>query len=269
MQNLINFISKQRAIILFLGLQLLSFVLISRQNKFHQSIAFNATNQVAGSILSAKSDVLEYFKLLEENRLLVEENAKLRAQLLEESFIKADSLDSVWTIPNIEYIPAVVIDNSVNLMHNLILINAGSNQGIREDMGIITSNGVVGIVKSVSNKYSLAMSILNRDTKITAELKTTRHFGTLEWNGKSEHYAQLLHIPNHAELNIGDTVVTSGFSSIFPPNILIGEVTSYKIDPGDGYYSAEVKLSTDFRSLRYVYIVNDIDKAEKERLREQ
>ncbi len=267
MQNLLNFLSNQRAIILFVGLQILCFVLISRHNKFHQSVAFNATNNLIGSILSAKSEVTEYFNLLKENRHLVEENANLRAKIIDEIFFKKDSLnDSLWAIPNIQYIPAVVVDNSVNLMHNLILINVGENQGVKPDMGIISSNGIVGIVKSVSPRFSLAMSVLNRDTKITAELKSSGHFGTLEWNGKSEKFAQLLHIPNHAELNIGDTVVTSAFSSIFPPNILIGTVTAYKVDPGDGYYNAEIKLSTDFKSLRYVYIVNDLDREEKEGL---
>ena len=149
---------------------------------------------------------------------------------------------------------------------NYLILNRGSDSLINEDLGVITSNGIVGVIDKVSNKYSRVISLLNKNSKINAKLKKSNHFGTLEWNGENSNIVQLLDIQDLVELTIGDTIVTSGYSSIFPENIPIGSIKSFKLNDTKDLFVIDVKLFNDMTNLRHVHIIENLDIKEIENL---
>ena len=161
---------------------------------------------------------------------------------------------------------ATLIKNSYSLTKNYLIINKGSDNLINEDLGVITSNGIVGVIDKVSNKYSRIISVLNTMSKINAKLKKSNHFGTLEWNGNNSNIVQLHDIQALVELTIGDTIVTSGYSSIFPKNIPIGSIKSFKLNDTKDLFVIDIKLFNDMTNLEHVHIIENINIKEIENL---
>lgn len=263
MQQLLNFFLKFRNLILFLILLNISLALTINVHDYHKSKLLNLTSTITGSIHNVFSGISSYFNLKNENKILLLENNRLK----ELEFNTNRSQDNL-TLVNNEYkvTSATVIKNSYSLTKNYLILNRGSDSLINEDLGVVTSNGIVGVIDKVSNKYSRVISLLNTNSKINAKLKKSNHFGTLEWNGENSNIVQLLDIQDLVELTIGDTIVTSGYSSIFPENIPIGSIQSFKLNETKDLFVIDVKLFNDMTNLRHVHIIENLDIKEIENL---
>ena len=222
------------------------------------------TNVINGHITS----FMQYLHLREVNTSLAEENAKLKNQLdwflSRDTLVRSERLDTTKGM-RYGYTMAQVVNNSTSKQHNYITLNRGAAQGVRPEMGVVTSDGIVGVVLSTSRNYSLVLSMLNLNFKVSARLKRTGYFGSLSWDGKDARYMNLSDIPQQAKIKVGDSVETSNYSTIFPEGIYIGSVESYKVQGGN-FYQLRVRLQNDFKRLRYVHLITDFKKAEKQKL---
>ena len=172
------------------------------------------------------------------------------------------SIDSIKGVDKVNLIVSKVIRNSYNVYENYITINSGEKDGIKSDMGVINSLGIIGIIDNTSEKYATVMSILNKKSQINAKIKKTNHFGSLIWDGKNTGFVQLIDVPRLAAIRKGDTIVTGGQSVIFPENINIGTIDKIYIDNQTNYYTLNVKLFNDMTNLGHVYIIKSKDREE-------
>lgn len=270
MERLFLFIYQYRAFFTFVVLELFCFWLIVQNNQYQGAKFFNSSNTIVASINNFSQSIRDYFLLSEVNRTLAEENATLRRQVeiqrnqLQNAHQVTYS-DSV-TASRFEFISAKVVNNQVDRFKNFITINKGEDAGIEPGMAVISPLGAVGKVKKVSNHYSVVTSILHIDYMISAVLKRTNHFGSVQWDGSNPDFTRLNHIPRHVQLEIGDSVVTSGFNAIFPEGILIGTISEKELSPGSLTYDLTVSLSQDFRKLSYVSVVKSHLKNEQDSL---
>lgn len=269
MRNLLLFIWKNNFFFLFILLESISLALVVNNNLYQRANFINSSNYTAAAILQSYSNVTDYFSLKDKNKSLAEENAKLRS-MNHSAFINTKAKVQVIADSNLmkkyEYVTAKVVGNTTNRRNNYITIDIGANQGVTADMGVISGSGVVGIIKNTSSNFSSVMSLLNSKTIVSCKLKRDGSFGPLSWNGKDYTIATLKDIPTHVRITKGDTVVTSGYSSTYPENILVGTVDSFYREKGEYFYSVNVKLSTDFKKLGYVYIIKNILKIEQDSL---
>ena len=235
-------------------------------------------SEVTGRVSERYSNVEYYFHLKRTNEALAKENERLNNLLIENfaprdtsSRIVVDSIriDSLQQFRRYRYYPARVVESFVTLQTNYIMIHRGSGQGIKKDMGVISPQGIVGRIVNVSENYSTAMIVLNRQFKANAKLKKGGERGSIEWDGKDAHYVFLKDIPKSATVAIGDTVMTSELSSIFPPNILVGTVNEIINDKSSNFYTLKLKTSTNFYSVFYVYIIEDLHRDERNQLQEE
>lgn len=269
MRNLFVLLWKNYFIILFLLLEALSFFLIVQNNYYHRANFINSTNKVVAEIYSTVNDVTEYIHLKTVNDALAKENAVLHNKLTDAYWISIKDSNTVKDTlfdQQYTYFSAKVINNSTNKRNNYLTLNKGLKDGVKPEMAVICSNGVVGIVKDVSDHFCSVLSLLHKDTKVSARLKRTGYFGSLVWEGGSYRKASLLDIAKHVPLVKGDTIVTSNFSAIFPEGIMIGTVDHFELKPGDNFYTIEVNLSTNFGNLTHVYIVDNLLKEEQKKL---
>jgi rod shape-determining protein MreC len=261
MRNLIRFILNNHFFLLFILFEAVALFLVFQNNNYQRAFAFNMTRNISGKISSNIFSLRQYLYLSETNMALLEENSKLRNSLLSSYKLRiADpgnvEFDSAWT-RQYNFMPARVIKNSVNKQYNFINIDKGFAHGIGPDMAVISGTGVVGIVTGVSEHFSTIIPVLNIDLRLSSKLKNTNYFGSLHWDGKDPGMAILNEIPHHVILNEGDTIVTSGFSAIFPEGIMVGTIDEFGIEGGN-FYTVKVQLSTDFRNLNYVYVIEDL-----------
>ncbi len=197
--------------------------------------------------------------------MLVNENARLK-NLLPESYLITDKKEYFSSDSMYRYIGAKVISNSVNHQKNYMMLNKGSKDGIAKDMGVITSEGIVGTVVDVTPQFSRVMSVLHLNNKINARIFKNNHLGTVEWSGNYYRNGTLVDIPMHVQLEPGDTIVTSGNSLIFPEGIMVGTVEQYNILPNEKFNTASIRYSVDYNSLYYVYVIINLKKNEQLRL---
>jgi rod shape-determining protein MreC len=269
MRNLFNFIWKQYFFFLFLILQFFAFLLIISNNKFHNAGFFNSSNFLAGNIYKSFDDVTGYLNLKNANELLAAENARLLSSSNDALLITDNTLFSSndsTSKQKYEYREAKVINNSINKRNNYLTLDKGSLHGIKPMMGIIAPDGVVGIVKDVSENFCSVISLLNKSTIISSKLKTTGYLGSVAWEGGDPSTAILFDIPKHAKIAIGDTIITSGASTIFPEGVLVGTIKDFNLKDGDNFYQIKINLTTDFGKLSYVYIVNNLLSDEQKQL---
>ena len=256
---------------MFLLLQTLAILLLIRDQHYQRSFFVHSANTLAGAAYNASADLRSYFSLRSVNEQLAEENTGLLQQT-NASFLKTDRQvfefqDTLYQ-RKFSYINAKIINNSVNRRNNFLTLNKGRRHGIEPDMGVITFNGIIGIVKNVSENFSSVISLLHSDTHISVRLKKNNHMGTLIWEGENYRETTLQYIPPHVELEIGDTVVTSGFSRIFPGEIMIGTISDYEIRRGDNFYTATIELAEDFNKLSFVHVVKNLMREELDELEE-
>jgi rod shape-determining protein MreC len=244
---------------LFLLLEIISVVLIVNYNNFQKVKFLNSSNRATASVYEFKSQFTNYFNLGKINEQLAEENAGLRelVQKLQNRELAAitDTLDEETTY---EFIQARIVNNSVNKQYNYVTLNKGRRDGVMPDMGIIGPGGVVvGVVTNVTEHYSSGPSILNRRWFVSSKIKKNNYFGRLAWDGYDYQRAKLNEIPFHVELAVGDTIVTSGYSSIFPEGFLIGTIEEFNHSSGANFYEIIIRLSTDFKTLSHVELVKN------------
>ena len=256
---------------MFLMLEGIAIFLLLQNNYIHRIAFLKATNVVSGNMLEHISAWREYLHLREQNRQLLDENIRLR-NMLPEVFYLADTTRAFHADSSKHrryvYIPAKVIENSVNKQYNYLTLDRGRNGGIVEDMAVVSTEGIVGIVYGVSEYFATVMPVINRNFRLSVKFRKNNHFGSLSWDGRSYRHATLNEIGLHVPVVMGDTLVVSGFSDSFPEGIPVGVVD--RVEQKDGsFYTISVLLSTDFRKLFYVSVVEDLMKTEKQNLEQQ
>ena len=267
MYNLFQFFLRYYLLLLFLSLEVFCFYLTYQNNHYNEVAYLNVANETSGKVYAGYRGINDYFYLRRYSDLLVAENAKLRAELADSKYdTKVDSgriSDSTSkSIQQYNYISGRVIQNSVNHAKNIIYLDRGKLQGVQRQMGVINGNGIVGQVISVTDNYSAVMSVLSKDFKVSAKFKKNEFFGNMHWDGINSNSASMEDIPKHVPVKVGDTVVTSGFSQLFPRNIMVGTVTNVKMEADKNFLDIKLKLSTNFNNLSYVYVVNNMRKEE-------
>lgn len=269
MRNLIFFIYKYYVFFLFFALEVTAFVIIYRFNNYQKASFVNYTTGVTSSFYTAVSNTREYFYLRSINDSLQVENARLHSQLItsyyKNNFTPVQVNDTVYK-QQYEYIPAQVVNNSVTKRNNYITLNRGRLHGIEPEMGVISENGIVGIVMNVSEHYCTVLSLLNNNCKISAKIEKNGAFGSLVWEGEDPRYASLKDVNKHVPLMSNDKIITSNFSTIFPEGIPIGKIYSHTLDAGDNFHTIKVELNTDFSTVSTVYVIRNLMKEEQAEL---
>lgn len=264
MRNLLNFLIKYNYWFLFLLLEVASFILLFRFNHYQQSVYFTSANGVAGKVYEISGGITSYFHLKTANEDLLDRNMWLEQRLLFlENVLKEKGLDSarLYSMERLaptkyQIFKANVIKNSLNKADNYITLDRGTTEGIRPEMGVVDANGVVGIVYKTSPHYSLVIPLLNSKSSISCKIVGSDYFGYLKWEGGNSRFAYLKDLPRHAEFNLGDTVVTSGYSTVFPEGVMVGTVDDMS-DSHDGLsYLLKIKLATDFGKVSNVRVIS-------------
>ena len=274
MKNLINFLIQYSVVFLFLFLEVISFTMIVKNQEYQRSVFLSSSNSMVSGMYEWSNSVVEFFKLRAANDNLSEENTALKNQIIKLQnklqTLTPEVDDSIhFRIPpemEYEFISAKVINSSTNKIQNYITLNKGSIDGIKVDMGVISDEGVVGIVKTVNDKFSVVVPILNNKIEINCKFKRNNYSGPLKWEGEDYRYANLNDIARHVELSLGDTLITSGFTSTFPEGIPVGYVEDFKIKESDAYYNIKVKLAVNFRTLSHVKVINYLNYKEQKDL---
>ena len=260
---------------MFIFCEIISFVLIYHNNAYQRNMMLSSANAVTGSILSISGTVSSYFDLQKVNQQLLERNSLLEMEVLRlkakdykaaldsVSFDKTMLTDTVLADSlffgnyDYKYIHVGVVNNSTTNVNNYITINKGYNDGIRPDMGVVSPQGIVGIVATVEEHFSVVISLLSSKFKVSCKVINTNYTGSLSWKGGSVKYAYLDQLPTHATFQNGDTIVTSGNSAIFPPGVMVGIVESYNREGDDNFYSLKVLLNNDFHSLNVLSVIDN------------
>ena len=262
MRSLINFLKKFGNVFLFLLLEAIAFYLLAAKPNYHNIILSKFLNSTKASVYERFNLATDYFSLRELNEQLVKENLEMKNALQRiyrisefNSFGVTDSLHSQQYI----YIQARAVNNSINKQKNYITINKGKLNGVDVDMAVTGPDGIVGVIVEAGRNYSLVMSALNLDFRLSGRLKKNGYFGSLTWDGSDINNIILNEIPHHVDIAVGDTVETTGYSAFFPEGIMVGTVSEFD-DSGGDFYSIRVKLSTQFRKLNYVYVIVNLEK---------
>jgi rod shape-determining protein MreC len=263
MQQIFNFIIKNSNRLLFLLLLGISLSLTIQSHSFHKSKVISSANFFTGGIYERVNKIDEYFNLKTQNDVLAQENARLKSLLFNtKDTAGIPKIDTIRGVKKTDIIVSKVIRNSYSVFENYLTIDKGSSSGIKPDMGVINSAGIIGIVDDTSDNYATVISILNVKSQINAKIKKSNHFGSLIWNGKNTGYVQLIDVPRLASVRKGDTIVTGAQSVIFPENIGIGTIDKIYVDNQTNYYTLNIKLFNDMTSLGHVYVIKNKDKAE-------
>lgn len=275
MRNVFLFIRKYANFLFFLVLQIIALSFLFRYNKYHEAVFMNAAGEITGSLDQRYSTVEYYFKLKKINEQLAAENARLN-QRLKENYEGPDAggkqvldtvqVDSLLQIRKFTWLDARVVGSTVSTRTNFITIHRGSNQGVHPNMGVVSPQGIVGTVVNVSENYSSVMTLLHTQYKVVVKLKNGGDRGTVEWDGVSPAYVTLKDIPKSAKVQIGDSVVTSPTSSLFPGNIMVGTVDEVMDDKSSNFYTLKLKPATDFYNIEYVYVISNAQREEQQRM---
>lgn len=272
MRNLLEFLAKYNHWFVFLILEVVSMVLLFQYNSYQGSAWFSSANAVTGKLYEWDANVETFFSLTKVNQELTQRNAYLEqeVQKLSDSLVSVTKDSSIYhrdqfaLLRNYRLIPAKVVANSIDKPGNLMTIDKGSADGIHKDMGVISGTGVVGIVYLVAEHYAIVIPVLNTKSNISCMIQNRGYFGYLRWKGGVSDLAYLEEVPRHAHFKLGDYVVTSGYSAVFPPGVRVGRIL-HVFNSADGLsYRVQLRLSTDFARLRDVCVIDD--SAMKERL---
>lgn len=264
MNTLLRFIEKYHTLLLFLLLLGLSIVFMVQTTNYQQSKVLGVVASSRAWVYDGLDDLSTYFSLKSENERLQDENTELRNQL--NHYLAVDTLHTSQRYDTIKrenytYLSARIVNTSTNKIKNVLVVNIGEDQGVRVDMGVVSSQGVVGVVNKVSGGYAAVLPIINPETHISSRLIRSKAEGILSWDGVNYREALLTGVPQHIDVQVGDTIVTSSNSNIYPPNVLVGTVKSYEVKRGN-LYEIKVDLSVDYKRLQDVYIVSSSSHAE-------
>ena len=269
MKNLLDFFVKHSAWFVLMLYLILSCVLLVRNNPYQQSVYLTSANAVCATVYEGISSVTDYFHLKginedlqERNALLEMELVDLRARVNDLKMQLPDTLKSQPVLQHFDFVVAHVISNSIAQTNNYITINRGEADGIRPEMGVVDQTGVVGIVNVVGKHSARIISLLNPDIRLSCKLRDSEYFGSMVWEGGDSRYAILEELPKHLTYQVGDTVVTSGFSTVFPEVIIVGTVEGRARNLSDSFVSLKVRLTTNFSQLSTVRVITN-DMAEE------
>jgi rod shape-determining protein MreC len=275
MRNIFLFIRRYFNFLSFLALQALALSFLFRYNKFHEAAFAGVANEITGRVNEQYNTIDYYFKLKRANENLVKENVALR-EMLRSNYQPADTtlrlvvdsirVDSLKPFQRYVYREAKVVGSFITTQTNFVTIHRGSNQGVRPDMAVIGSNGVVGRVVNTSANFSTVMTMISRQFKVDGKLKNSGERGSIGWDGQNPRIVHMRNIPKSVPVQKGDSVLTSELSSIFPPNILIGTVDSVMNDPSTNFYNLRLKTGTNFSTVQFVYVVQNTQAEEQQKL---
>lgn len=266
MQYILSLIRRNGMLLIFIFLELIALFLVFKKNIYHETILASVSTEFTGYVDDKIAKATNFLNLPKVNKELLDENAVLRKNLLKYKDLNKENsnnsgLDSLKYNQKFTFIPTEIVNNSISKTQNLITVNRGTNDGVEKGDGIVTNNGVLGIIIYADKNYSRAISLLNKDISVNARIKGNQYFGTIKWDGKDPRYVQLLEIPKFIKVNKGDVIETDGKSPVFPEGIIIGKVISKEIDE-TGELKIQVELKQDFGNLSYGYIITNLDKAE-------
>lgn len=240
-----------------------------RHGGFQGSHVLNSSNRMVAGVYETAANTKEYFSLKNENDKLALENATLRNLLKSNYFISPLTEfrrnDTLYK-QQYTYFSAKVVNSSINKRRNFLTLNIGSEQGITQDMAVMSGDGIVGIVTNVSSNFSSVMSVLHKDVRVNCQLKKDGSYGPLVWDGSDYRFCLLTDIPTHAKMKKGDTVITSELSGIFPEGIMVGTVDSYERRQNEDFFTAKIKLSADMKKVNHVYVIRNKFKGERDSL---
>ena len=276
MRNLLEFLSKYYHWLLFLVLEVVSIVLLFQYNSYQGSVWFSTSNALVGKVYEVDAAIESFFSLTKVNENLTRRNFYLERQVNQLRRLYADITRDTTVVERAELeflgryelIPAKVVSNSIDRTDNLMTIDRGRKDGVEVDMGVACGNGVVGVVYLVSDHYSVVMPVLNYHSRISCSIRHRGYFGYLKWSGGDASIAYVEDVPRHAKFKRGDWVETSGYSSIFPPGVLVGKIIEVYNSRDGLSYKLKVQLTTDFGNVRDVCVISDKGIAERTRLME-
>mgnify|MGYP006186733275 FL=1 len=262
MQQIINYIIKNSTKLLFLLLLGISLILTIQSHSYHRSKVINSANNISGGVYERVSAFKNYLSLKTENEGLAAENARLKSLLYnQKDTLLVLSKNQLALESDYKVIQSKIIKNSYNIQENFLTINSGTNHGVKPDMGVVNSKGIIGIIDISTKKYATVRSVLNTKSKINAKVKKSNHFGTLTWNGRNAGNVQLIDVPRLATVKKGDTIVT-GAQSIFPENINVGVISKIYVDKKTNLFTMDVKLFNDMTSINHVYVIENKNREE-------
>ena len=260
MYNLLNFLKKYSNILLFLILEVLCIVMLINNLPYQKRKLTKVGNAISGRFFKSRTNFTNYFSLKEENQLMLKHNALLMSQLYKVNVDTSVFVDSASF--DFNFIPANVINNSVDNVKNYLLIDKGRKHGIKKDMGVICGEGVVGKIVNVTEHYSSVLSVLHPYSVISARFIDNQHIANVTWDNKDYRFGTVNDIPLHLVLEKGDTLVTSGFSNIYPADIMIGTIEEMFDSGSKDFNSAKICFSTNFSTLRHVFVIENLHQAE-------
>jgi rod shape-determining protein MreC len=266
------FLLKFNGFFVFIILEFFSLYIYFTQNINQEKSAFlGSSNRIVGNVYDYTNRWMRYWNLAAVNDSLAKENARLKMKMPNSQYnnlIASGDIQDTFNFQQYNYTEAQVINNSVNKKKNYLTINRGKLHGIKTNCGVLNANGdgIIGITIAVSQHFSSVMSILHEDTRVSAKIKRNGFFGVLTWDGSSAQKLTLEAIPKHAKIMIGDSIITSGFSSIFPEGVLVGRIESFKVDPGSNFYNIKVALAADLNNVQYINVVDDLMREERKKI---
>lgn len=262
MHNLFRFISNNHFGILFVVLEVICVMLLAKSQPYHNQVIVRATNDMVGGIYDVNSSIGDYFRLKTINRDLAAENAELREQLTYCRSLLDVAMQGTLVDTTYSYVSARVVGNTIDKPANYIVINKGRNDGIEKGMGVVSDSGIVGVVSEVSSHYATIISLLHPYSVVSVRFKSNQHLANMKWDARSYRYASIEDVPTHLELNVGDTILTSSFSYIYPEDLMVGTIDEVYHTPSGDLNRARVRLATNFATLRQVYVVKNYYKSE-------
>lgn len=266
MGTIVRFLYRLRLFFLFVLLETVAIVLTVQQSAYHQASFFNSSNAVAAGIYKKIADAHYYISLKSANDSLAAENARLLSMLYSDTLVITDSMQFPSDVLSYSFQSARVINNTTAFRNNFLTLNRGSLQGVRPRMAVVSAQGAVGIVKDVSDNYATVISLLNKNARISAKHTKSQTTGTIIWQGGSYQFAQLIEIPIHVTVKVGDSVTTSSYSNIFPEDIFIGKVSKVEKTDGASTYEIKVKLGVDYKQLTFVNLIDHHGQLERDSL---
>jgi rod shape-determining protein MreC len=274
-RNVFLFIRRHFNFLFFLVLQIIALSFLFRYNKFHEAAFLNVSTEITGRVNEKYNGIEYYFQLKKTNESLVRENLTLRQQL-KDNYEAPDSVrrlildtikvDSGKSLIKYRILEAKVVNNSIGSQTNYLTIHRGFAQGVRPNMGVTGPQGIVGSVVNVSENFATVMSMLHRQFKVVAKLKNGRETGTIDWDGQSPLFVTMRNIPRSANVNKGDTVLTTQISSLFPANLMVGTVYDIIPDNASNFNILKIRPATNFSNIEYVYVVDNLQYDEQKRL---
>jgi len=265
MVRLFKFLYGNRVLFYFLFLEIIAYQLVVTYNDYQGAKFFKLQNQLAGSVYSIKESFDMYIGLSEENRRLSAENSQLKQQIANNLKDTPSGHDFI-SRDIYEVVPGRVVNNSVVNSRNYLTINKGTRDSVFRDMGVTGVEGVVGKIKSASDNYSVAISLLHIDYSVSSEIKNSGTLCTTQWDGMDITHSTVKYVPRHVNIQVGDTIQTSGFNAIYPKGLIIGWISSFDLKPNSTFYDIKIRLATDFSKLDYISVIQNKRKEEKDSL---